>query len=152
MHTFSKVFKHQYFFFVTVSIKYEKKALHVMQIYLGKLFLELIEPLLVMTISKLWEKCISYTQKAVCKSNIYFPLYSPFYDLCNNPSQNKLIFYSRKCNISLELKRGKKKDLKAMYGTTFSKATLLTINCFDCIRNIKLKFETECVFICYLKC
>lgn len=151
MHIFSKVFKHQYFFFVTVSIKYEKKALHVMQIYLGKLFLGLIAPLLIMTISKLWEKHISYTQKAVCKSNIYFPLYSPSYDLCNNPSQNKLIFYSRKCNISLELKREKKR-LKGYVWDHISKVSLLTINCFDCIRNIKLKFETECVFICYLKC
>lgn len=40
-----------------------------------------------------------------------------------------------------------------MYGDTFSKATLLTINRSDFIKNIKVKFEAECVFIYYcLKC
>lgn len=38
-------------------------------------------------------------------------------------------------------------------GAIFSKATLLTIKSFDFIKNIKVEFEADCVFIYYyLKC
>lgn len=40
-----------------------------------------------------------------------------------------------------------------MYGDIFLKVIFLIINRFDFIKNIKVKFEVECVFIYYcLKC